>query len=244
MLTPFALALRTLTIIPFFGRHEISRTEDFRLSLVFFPMIGVLIAALIYSLNWLFCLTILPEIARGFVLVIASVFLTGALHIDGLADVSDGFFGGRTKERILEILKDSSHGTFGVIAIVLDLMAKVWFYGFILGHDGIMLIAASFVISRSMQSLVLAYVPSAAAGTASSFTGTSHRIIITVSAIIALGAAVFIPYGVISGCFSLVACAIFIFVCIRKIGGITGDCVGAVNEIAEIAVLAAGSIMI
>lgn len=90
----------------------------------FFPLIGIIVGFVI-GVTFLACLYLKLSISIAVIFsMIVSVFLTGALHEDGLADVCDGFGGGYTKDRILEIMKDSRVGVYGVIALIFSLLLK------------------------------------------------------------------------------------------------------------------------
>jgi adenosylcobinamide-GDP ribazoletransferase len=243
VLAGFAAAFRTLTILPFPGPG--AKDDSFRKSLIFFPLVGVILAASLYGVFKL-CLVghHLPPLVCGLFLAASNIILTGALHLDGLADVCDGFGGGTTREKIIEIFKDPRHGTFGVTAIVLDILAKVAIYAYFVDHRTFAFVALSLVISRSLQAGALTFLPYAGVskGIAGAFTGTTRRILSTGSVLLALGACcvVHVPTGAMAVAISGCAGAFFLSVCMKKIGGITGDCVGALSEVAEISVIIVG----
>ena len=242
----FSTAYTTLTILPLPGnRNKSTNSEHFRLSLVFFPYIGLILA----GLNWIIyqgCLQVhLSPMVCGLIFLAFNISITGALHIDGLADISDGFGGGHCREKILEIFKDPRHGTFGVTAIVLDLMAKLVLYGTLIDKNSFNFILFSLIISRIFQGLSLTFLPYAGLikGTAAAFTGRTHRFSITINGVIVL--AVCCVFSFYSAALSIVSAAIACFglvaLCLNKINGINGDCIGAINEIAEIAILLSGT---
>lgn len=117
-----------LLMIVFFTRIPIKykwdyKEEDFKKGLKFFPIIGILIGIIIW----------LPSLLNNFidkpVIVLISwllyIWVTGGLHIDGLADTFDGIFSNRDKERMLEIMKDSRIGTFGVLGIIFVVISNL-----------------------------------------------------------------------------------------------------------------------
>jgi adenosylcobinamide-GDP ribazoletransferase len=160
MLRAMITAFRTLTIIPIPGKD----TEDFSRSLCFFPLVGALLG---------FVVLILYHSAgaigfkHSFILALLSMAivtrLTGGLHIDGLGDVADAFGGGKNKEHILQLLKDPAMGSFGVCAIVFDILIKAWCWEFFLEKGNPWFILWSFVFSRSMQGVAIAFIPNARA---------------------------------------------------------------------------------
>jgi adenosylcobinamide-GDP ribazoletransferase len=239
MINALFTAVKTLTIIPCLA----NRKENFPASLMFFPATGLLLgivpAVVIYSTKYTNAET-LPIAA---VLSLALVtWLTGCLHIDGLADCTDAFGGGHTRERVFEILKDSTHGTFGVVSIFIDLALKalLWNYFFMAGE--LWVIPASLMFSRSMQALSLAIFPGAKTGGLTQAFRPDKFVKATVIVSLPVTALVLMPAaGLLTLFYLLVPAVIAMSVtgwyCVKRIGGITGDCVGAINEISEIAVL-------
>ena len=110
------------TRIPIKYKHEY-REEDLKRGIIYFPLIGLIIGVLIW----------LPSLAEDFldkpVIILISwiiyLWLTGGLHIDGLADTFDGIFSNRNKDRMLEIMKDSRIGTFGVLGIIFVILSNL-----------------------------------------------------------------------------------------------------------------------
>src|SRR5579859_1066178 len=112
----FVAALRFLTVLPAPGSallFESDETAPFVIGCEYFPLVGLLLAALLWLLVLLF--SRVPGLALTALLVVALVILTGGLHLDGLMDSCDGLFGGATRERKLEIMRDSRVGSFGVL---------------------------------------------------------------------------------------------------------------------------------
>jgi len=124
MINNLVTVIRTLTILPIPGKD----TMNFPSCLPYFPFGGALIA--VFTLVFFHFAQLLPDIPLlpGLITAGAIILVTGALHIDGLADVADGFAGGKDKARILEIFKDPRLGTFGVTVLVIDVFIKVIMY--------------------------------------------------------------------------------------------------------------------
>src|SRR5512145_1363019 len=121
MLHGLVTALRTLTILPVPG----SDASDMSRALPWFPLVGCLLGFLLWGLAWGFgFMAVFWPGGTALVVVAASAILTRGLHLDGLADWADGFGGGRDKERTLAIMKDSHVGAFGVIALIIVLIAR------------------------------------------------------------------------------------------------------------------------
>lgn len=90
--------------------------EELRRSLNLFPVVGALFGALFYGIAWLLAAYV-PPLPAAMLLALLTEALTKGLHLDGLADTADGFLSGRSRERKLEIMRDSRTGTMGVAAI-------------------------------------------------------------------------------------------------------------------------------
>ena len=112
----FITALQFLTRIHLVKQEDLT-AEDFGRSTRFFPLVGAVLGCL-YLLAALACLALLglPSYTAKAILVILPILLTGGLHCDGFMDAVDGLFSGRSRERMLEIMKDSRAGSFGVVA--------------------------------------------------------------------------------------------------------------------------------
>ncbi len=233
-------AIRTLTIIPIPGKD----TENFASAVPFFPIPAFILGSIPLGVYYLFKTLGSSEwfIASLISLFITSA-LTGFLHIDGLGDVADAFGGGKTKERILEILKDSRMGTFGICAILFDLLFKLflWEWAFRIGSPQFILL--SFILARAAQMIYLIFMKSARSdGIAASFIKTTKVFIfLTLLSIIA---SVFAFYFFLSPLELMIAIIAFILILFfgiilfnKKIDGITGDCLGTINELEEIGIL-------
>jgi adenosylcobinamide-GDP ribazoletransferase len=116
------MTVQFLTRVPVPRIHEISEAEMGKAA-AFFPLVGVLIGAVGALVFWLLQ-KILPVSTAVLGTLIFTSFLTNAFHEDGLADTFDGFGGGWTKDRVLEIMRDSRIGTFGALALVFLVLAK------------------------------------------------------------------------------------------------------------------------
>ncbi|KMT20935.1 adenosylcobinamide-GDP ribazoletransferase [Clostridium cylindrosporum] len=122
----FLLILQFMTRIPVKKNLDVTR-EDFARGAIYFPIIGLIIgfvvAGSIYISNMIF-----SPYLTALIGVIVHTFITGAIHLDGFSDTCDGIFSGRSKERILEIMKDSRLGTFGGVGLILLILLKWTLY--------------------------------------------------------------------------------------------------------------------
>jgi len=247
MLRAMLTAFRTLTIIPIPGKD----TEHFSRSLYFFPLVGALLGSVILLLyQGAGSIGFEHPFLLALLAMAIVTWLTGGLHIDGLGDVTDAFGGGKTKEHILRLLKDPAMGSFGVCAIVFDILIKAWCWQFLFEKGNPWIIFWSFVFSRAMQGLAIAFIPNARAESiAAPFGqgGTFSRISVILAFLVAWLAAAWLlspRTALVCALCSLAATLAFALYCWRKIHGITGDCVGAANEIAEVSVLLGGMVLV
>lgn len=191
----------------------------------------------------------LPSYFAAALAVGAMVAASGAMAEDALADAADGLFGGQTIARRLEIMKDSRHGTYGVSALCLFLLLRVTALGAVAAINplaaGAIWLAASIVARSGALWLPVALPParadgaSAAAGQVpiqSFVVGAVFAVVLLfvlagpATSLVGLGAALLLALAVISGWTAL---------CRKLVGGQTGDLIGALVALVEIAVLAA-----
>ena len=206
-----------------------------------YPLVGLVVGA-IAALTGLVAISLgLPvTIAAGTILA-AQVIITGAMHEDGLADTCDGFWGGWDPARRLEIMRDSHIGTYGVIALILSLGLRWIALSTLIatGHFTAAIIATA-ILSRAPMVAIMHALPHARADGLSHSTGRPTRttagiaILIAVLAGLMLLQSVFIPVLIVA---SLTTVAITAIARV-KIGGQTGDVLGATQQLSEIAILA------
>jgi adenosylcobinamide-GDP ribazoletransferase len=172
--------------------------------------------------------------------------LTGALHEDGLADCADGFWGGGTPERRLEIMRDSRIGSYGVLALVLTLLVR-WSSLAALPPAALLpVLAAAGALSRAPMGLGMAVLPFARAGGLAVAVGRPPLpaavlglVLSLLAAAVLLGSAAALP--ALAG---LAAAAAVACLARAKIGGQTGDVVGAMQQAAEATALAAAAALL
>ncbi len=122
MFASFKATLGFLSLIPA-GRHKILTPEDFGRFPAFFPAVGLVFGLCLYGLNFIGG-RILPPGVMAVLLCALLVILNRGFHLDGLADAADALFSHKSRDQKLLIMKDSRQGTFGVLAIVLDILLK------------------------------------------------------------------------------------------------------------------------
>lgn len=230
----FLLAVQFLTRIPTpqvkdFGEKDLTR------SAVFFPAVGLVIGALLLVPAWL--LGSHPLLA-GFVLVLVWVWVTGALHLDGLGDVADGLGAAHgSPERLLEVMKDPHIGTFGVVAVLLQMLAKLVLGAEVIAADilwALLLVPAwarwsALVLSHTLPALQQK-------GMGERFKHQTHWWSILLWAVVLSATSSLLAPAL------LAALPVTVLVALYwrwRLGGISGDCLGASTEVVESALLAA-----
>ncbi|WP_053956628.1 adenosylcobinamide-GDP ribazoletransferase [Inediibacterium massiliense] len=233
---------RLILMIQFFTRIPISvnlevTEEDFSEGIVYFPLVGLIIGMFIVSLYYIGYK--LGGILLGSVLcVTGEVFITGGLHLDGLGDTFDGVYSNRPKDQILEIMKDSRLGTNAALAIFLTLLLKISF----IFSLPVPYVYGVLIVMPTFSKLCVVYAArfstyARKSGMGNFFIGKTnnkHLIIAIVSSII-IGLIYIkaIPFVLVGYLFSIG----YVKHITDKIGGMTGDTLGAISELAEIVYL-------
>ena len=235
----FLLAVQFLTRVPI-GRINVYTPERMTAATRYYPLVGVLVGGFC-ALVFVASTTLLPTVVAVLLSIAAGLLLTGAFHEDGLADTFDGIGGGLTRERALEIMRDSRLGTYGTLALVAALALKATTLislpavmipaALIAGHglsrlSSVIVIATSRYVREegtgkpvaggiSFKSIMVALVSGAA------IVAIWFLVYPSLAIVWALGAMV-IAHGLIRTFFE------------PKLGGYTGDTLGAVQQVSEI----------
>ncbi len=234
----FLAALRFLTIIPVSWKSA-DDGKFFRASVIWFPLIGLFIG---FSVAMLILL--LSPCLPGSVLAVFSILLlagvSGFLHLDGLADSGDGLLSSRPKDIALSIMRDSRSGAMGVIVLIFLILAKFAVLSSLTMNTLIPTLILMPVAGRTAILLSMAVLPYAREGEGlgqlfygtDRFTtaGTALLFFLLCSAIISMQLTFFILIALV---FTV---AVFSRYCFVKLGGATGDTLGAVCEISELTV--------
>jgi adenosylcobinamide-GDP ribazoletransferase len=205
------------------------------------PLAGAVVAFFATAAGWIAYHLGLPEGFAAALTLMLLIVQTGAMHEDGLADCADGFWGGWSTGRRLEIMKDSRIGAYGVIALAISLIAR-WSLLVTLLQAQILWgpVIAAAAISRVPMLMLMRYLPSARSGGLSERTGVPDQETVVMANVLALLVAL-VATGFVALLAALaVAATAFGFskVALSKIGGQTGDVLGAVQQMSEIAALA------
>lgn len=232
-----ALALSFLTILPVPSRRLANPDPtDLARSFAVFPLVGLLLGSILVVPPWL-------ASSRGSPLLHATLLtsllclLTRALHLDGLADLADGFGGGQTAERRLAIMKDSRTGAFGVAAIVLLVAVKIAALEILIARNAWSALCLGPVLGRFAM-VAAAYRNHYArpeGGLGQSFVShLSHSELLIASLLAGVIGLALAPLPSLAA-FGAILCWVSTMrhLSRRLIGGITGDVLGAVNETSE-----------
>jgi adenosylcobinamide-GDP ribazoletransferase len=236
-----------LLFIQFFTRIPVNLSlpcerENFRRGSVFLPIVGLIIGTIQWGVYKLF-IEVLPLNPTIVIVLLTGVLLTGGLHIDGLGDMCDGFFAFKGSDRIIEIMKDSRIGTYSCIATIFDFLFKYTLIVAIAPKFSMAIIVAP-MISRFTTVLLSAMGNTAKnTGTGNFFIGNIGKVQVVITSVITIAILILImnPMNPMYVIILLISGLILSFIlnefCKSKIGGITGDILGANNELVEILTL-------
>jgi len=232
----FLQALSFLTILPA-GQPPFPEEKKLARSMAFFPLVGLLIGLLLatayFLLSFLFSKSLVLWLTLG-----CLALLTRGLHLDGFADTIDGFAAGGPKEKILEVMRDSRIGAFGVVGLILLIGAKYLALDQIAAGSIPRTLILMTVMGRNSMVWVCYRSPYARSGggLAKPFAKnlTAREMIVSSVCTFGIGlllwrlkgALVFLGIALISLAFR--------FFFLRKLNGITGDTLGAANELSEL----------
>jgi adenosylcobinamide-GDP ribazoletransferase len=231
-----ALRFFTRLPVPAWVGHS---SEALNRSARYFPAVGMLVGT-IGALVFLGAMQLWPQPVAVLLSMAATIYATGAFHEDGLADTVDGLGGGWGKLRILEIMKDSRVGSYGVVAMVLALLGKFMLLN---SMDAVLVpyaLLAGHALSRFCSTVLLAtmmYVREDLLSKAKPLAtrlSTGEILIALLSVLLALS---FLPVEkAIAGCLLAAGATWWLAAKFKRwLGGYTGDCLGATQQVSELA---------
>ena len=232
----FWTALQFLTILPTPLRHE-DTDKTAGQSLPYFPLVGLILGGILFGLNYGLSL-VLPSAIVPALLIIALVILTGAHHLDGFIDTCDGVFAGKSKKERLAIMSDTKVGAFGIVGIVLLLLLK---YTSLFSVSAILpaLLLMPTLSRWTMVSMIFIFPYAKNSGMGFSFKqGATWQRLAVATAIALVAAVVLLRWRGLAmmAILWLIAFGVSSYFSSR-LGGLTGDNYGAINEISEVLVL-------
>ncbi|MFH1076812.1 MAG: adenosylcobinamide-GDP ribazoletransferase [Pseudomonadota bacterium] len=235
-------AISFLTILPIGKRRlDIVSEEELADSMSWFPLAGLIPGFLVFALS-LLSPSWLPASVVAFISLVVCVVITGGLHLDGLADWADGL-SATSRADILRIMKDTHTGAFGVSAISLVLLGKYSaIFEIISSRHGLFALLLAPMIARWTLTLVAVSspYPRLEGGTGKAFVGqggwktiVKATVVILLAALAAAGLMKGMIYILAAGCSAWLIRSHSI----ARIGGVTGDILGAACELVEVVVL-------
>jgi adenosylcobinamide-GDP ribazoletransferase len=238
MFRGFTTAMRTLTILPIPG-GDAERPAS---ALPWFPLVGAVLGLILYGIaeGLAAFVAAWPAVIAPTILIVGAI-LTGGLHWDGLADWADGFFGARTKEKTLAIMKDPRVGSFGVLAVVSVFTLQFTALARLAEQKALLWVVAAGIVSRTAQVIPAVLLPYARVegGTAAPFVSDARRAYLPTAGLAALALlwAVCGAWGAVlfAGIFPFTLA--FAWWCRKRVGGVTGDLLGAGSVLTETVVL-------
>lgn len=229
-------ALQFLTRVPI----RLRAAPSLSTMVVWFPVAGAVIGLAVGGVGAL-AWHLVPPLVAGALAVTAGLLITGAFHEDGLGDIADAFGGGLTLERRLEILKDSRHGTYGVAAMCASIAVRIVALGSLPSPAAILVTAVvAHVLARTAAVVLMAAAPLAGHAGLGVDYGQSTTVgrAATASAMgLGLGAVATGWWVLALAAAALIAVALVGALAMRKIQGISGDVLGAAEQVAECAVM-------
>ena len=206
-----------------------------------FPVAGILVGlsgAIVYGIVHRLGLPPLPAAALS---VAATMLATGCLHEDGLADTADGFGGGHTREQKLDIMRDSRIGTYGVCALAMSLLLRVGALASLpSAHAVVWALIASHAAARATMPVLMLLLPPARSDGLSFDAGKPAGEAVAAAAVIGfliLAICLHLGHGLLALIVLAAIVALVAWLATRQIGGQTGDVMGALEQVSEIAVL-------
>jgi len=234
----FFAALTLFTRLPV-GRWRTVPPESFARAVVWWPVVGWLTGATAAVVLWC-AAQIVPQMAAAVIALSARALLTGAFHEDGLGDFFDGFGGGRTRERTLEIMKDSRAGSYGVVGMALYFALIITLIGSLPLSVAVLAVAVGDPLCKAVAGMLTNILPYARRGEDGKI-GTAYRrmgagaIVFSLAAGFAPLALLLPPPMWLAAATSVAAMLLLAWMMWRRIGGYTGDCCGATFLLCEAA---------
>lgn len=237
-----------LTALTFMTRIPVKVKKISVLKVNYLPLVGLVMALIVIITEYLLAGFFAVEI-RALLLLMLYIYLSGALHLDGLGDFCDGFFAGRDKEKTVSIMHDSNSGIFALVSLILILILKYLLFKEILFRENVEALIIMAVVSRYLLSNVILFVKvsqlSVMANALKENAEKRDLIFSNLITLIIFGA--YIYYKGLVFIYPILLSLIFIFALTlflinwskKKLGGITGDIYGTIIELSEILFLLA-----
>ena len=241
---PFRYLRDFFTCLEFLTRIRVTKREvwfpdDFARSVPYFPLVGAIIGVLMWCAARFGTMAGFSGNVLGVFLVLAELFFIGTLMYDGFMDTADGVFSGRTRDRKLEIMQDSHVGANAVIGAIILILAKVVLLGSfqpaVLGP----LLAAMYIVTRTLMVIYILTFPNARPGGLGEMFKTGGSPVYLVLALLFAAILLFLsgPVWCKLALFSCIPCIALAFYLKWNLGGLTGDTFGFLTECGDVIVL-------
>lgn len=233
----FLLMLQFLTKIPI--KFSLPcEMEDFKRGSVFLPIVGLIIGVIQWCMYKLLIM-VLPLNVTIVLVITIGIIITGGFHLDGLGDTCDGFFAFKEDKTIIDIMKDSRIGTYSCISIIIDLLLRYTLLYFIVPKFSLAIIASPMIARFCTVFITHIGKRAKSTGSGNLFISNVGKLQVFISFIMTAGILLVImimnpEYTLIIIFSDMVLTFIFNLLCNCKIGGLTGDTLGASNELNEI----------
>lgn len=219
------------------------KKEDMKYAMCFFPLIGLVIGAVMYGVYYFLLRIACGDIIKASILSVIPILITGGIHMDGWLDTMDARNSYKEKEAKLEILKDPHVGAFAVIKCM---VYAIIFFGFTseISNRSIKIIAISYVLSRALSGLGVVYFKGAKKeGLLATFSDSAEKTRVRIVLILyVIACAVIMPWidlpmGILCFLMSGIVFLYYRIMSYKEFGGITGDLAGYFLQVCELVVL-------
>lgn len=236
MIKSLILAFQFLTRLPLNFNVDVNERNT-KYAIALFPAVGLFIGAFICAVKTVALKAGADSLLSSALTLASWIWITGAMHLDGVSDMADGFMSNRGRERTLEIMKDSRIGAFGVIVLIVFLLLKFTAINRFINGDIPFLLAPC--LGRYSACIMISFAPMAEGSSMGSHLHSSKpgKAVIAVGAVtvIALAALNFMLLFAFAG--ALLTQFLLRAVSTKKIGGVSGDIYGATVEFSELVAL-------
>lgn len=229
------IALQFLTILPVRLQGEFTE-QDIGRSLLFYPVVGLLIGIVLSLLGW--SLTSQAPMVSAILVLTVWVTITGALHLDGLADSADAWLGGiGDKAKTLNIMKDPAAGPIAVVTIVLVLLIKFVMLTVLLSQQNWWALIWSVILARTALPLLFLTTDYVRPHGLGSILKQQQSALYTRRLMLAVAVLALLSIGLFALLFGLVVFLLLRYLMERRLNGFTGDTAGVMVELLEAALL-------
>ncbi len=236
-------AVSFLTVLPI-GRNMYFSEQEMGRSQVWFPLVGLILGGICAAACYLLYYVGF-EFAADATAVMLLVLLTGGLHLDGLMDTADGLGCNKDREQKLAVMKDGRVGAMGVLAALVVLLLKAAYLYEISPPEKYFWLMLAPAVSRACMLYAINNYPYARKrGTGATFANHTGKYYLPVAFLIICALTLFVyPYGLIAVGMTFMFAVLTAKYITQKLGGLTGDCYGAITELTETAVFMLGALL-